>query len=316
MIQTKNLWATRLVPFAAIGLVALLSVVFFSGSVAAITPLPEPDPVPGSYGIEATKKQPPPTQGATITVPSSGASFSTSPITVSGICPTGLLVQIYNNGVMVGAVMCEGGSFQLQVSLFAGANELSAIVYDDLEQAGPTSNIVSVTYNDTNFSAFGQLLTLTSAYGRRSAATHSQLTWPLQLSGGTGPYAFSIDWGDGSDLKLMSQSLAGLINIDHVYKRAGIYRINVKATDTNGVSAFIQLIAVSSGQADESGDGQATEDGKDRVIIIWIPAVIALIMLFPAYWLGRRSQLVSLRNQMLKERDAYQKKPAKPKVKK
>ena len=101
--------------------------------VSAITPLPTPDPKPGSYGLEATKTQPAPTVGATISTPGNGASFTTSPTTVNGICPSGLLVQVYNNNVMVGSVMCVNNSFSLQVSLFAGTNELSATVFDDLE---------------------------------------------------------------------------------------------------------------------------------------------------------------------------------------
>lgn len=273
-------------------------------SANAFTPIPEPDPKPGSYGLEATKRQPSPTQAASITTPGSGASYSTSPITVSGICQTGLLVEIYNNEVMVGAVMCEGGSFSLQVSLFAGTNELSAIVYDDLGQAGPRSNIVTVIYTDTSFQAFGELITLTSSYGRRAAATGAQLNWPLQLSGGTGPYAFSIDWGDGSKMELKSVSLAGLVDINHIYERAGIYLVNITVTDVNGVSAFLQLVAVSTGQV----DGTAPVEGKDdvpaeRVQVLWIPAAITLALFPPVYWLGRRSQLTSLRNRMIRERD-------------
>lgn len=284
----------------------LLALGTLSHTASAINALPTPDPKPGSYGLEATKKQAPPTQGATITVPGNGASFTTSPITVSGICPNDLLVQVYNNGVMVGSTLCKGGSFSLEVSLFAGTNELSAIVYDDLEQAGPTSNTVSVTYTDTRFSAFGQLITLTSAYGRRSTPAGAQLDWPMQLSGGTGPYAFSIDWGDGAAAELKSQSLAGLVTIARAYKKAGIYQVNVKVTDVNGVSAFLQVVAVANGQVEENQ--AATDDGSSRVrtVIIWIPAVIALLLLLPTYWLGKRSQLLILRNKMLKERDSYE----------
>lgn len=275
---------------------------------AAITPIPTPDPKPGSYGLEATKTQEAPTTGATITTPSNGASFSTSPITVNGICPGDLLVQVYNNSVMVGAVVCNNGSFSIQVSLFAGTNELSAIVYDTLDQAGPTSNIVTVNYTDTNFSAFGALITLTSSYGRRSAAAGSPLTWPLQLSGGTGPYAFSLDWGDGTATELKSQSLAGLVNIVHTYKKAGIYQANIKVTDVNGVSAFLQVIAVSNGIVDTTPEAPNTSEGVAAPTVIWIPAAVAVVLLLPAYWLGRRSQLVSLRNKMLKERNAAEKK--------
>ena len=276
--------------------------------VGAITPLETPAPKPGAFGIEATKKQAPPTKGATITTPGNGASFSRSPITINGICPTGLLVQVYNNGVMVGSVMCKGGSFSLQVSLFPGTNELSVIVYDDLDQAGPTSNKVTVRYNDTSLTAFGEAVTLTSSYGRRSAPAGNQLTWPLQLSGGTGPYAFSIDWGDGSKPELKSQALSGVVAINHTYEKAGIYQVNVTATDKNGVSAFLQVIAVSSGKVDEAVAAANAADNTGTTAqtkIVWIPAAVALALLVPTFWLGRRSQLVTIRNKMLKERDSF-----------
>jgi hypothetical protein len=255
--------------------------------------------------------QPPPTVAATITTPGSGASFANSPTTVNGICPNDLLVQIQNNGVMVGSVICKGGSFSLQTSLFAGLNELSAIVYDDLEQAGPTSNVVTVSYTDTHFTAFGSLITLTSAYARRSAPAGSSLEWPLQLSGGTGPYAFSIDWGDGSKPELKSQPLLGLVTIAHTYKKAGIYQVNITVTDVNGVAAFLQVIAVSSGKVGDtsgaSGSSGSSGTGGNAATaakVLWVPSAVSLGLLLPTFWLGRLSQITSLRNKMLKERDS------------
>jgi hypothetical protein len=213
-------------------------------------------------------------------------------------------VQVYNNNVMVGSVMCKGGSFSLQVSLFAGTNDLTAIVYDDLDQAGPTSAVTTVTYNDSRLTAFGAVVTLTSSYGRRSAAAGTQLGWPLQLSGGSGPYAFSIDWGDGTPSELKSQALSGVVEIAHTYKKAGIYQVNIKVTDANGVSAFLQVIAVSSGKVDgtASTDKSTGDSSTATPQVLWIPAAISTVLLVPAYFLGRMSQLTSLRNKMLKER--------------
>lgn len=307
MIRKLRLLSAQWVAPITVG-AYLLALFVFVQPASAINQIPTPEPKPGSYGLEATKTQEPPTQAATITTPGSGGSYSTSPVTVSGVCQTSLLVQVYNNGVMVGAVMCTSGSFSLQVSLFAGTNELTAIMYDDLEQAGPVSNIVTLTYNDTSFAAFGQLITLTSSYGRRSAPAGSELTWPLQLTGGTGPYAFSIDWGDGSSAELKSQAFAGVVPISHKYKNAGIYTVNVRVTDANGVSAFLQMVAVSSGKVDASTAGATDGSGAGsgtKVEILWIPAAVALILLLPVFWLGRRSQVISIRNKMLKERDQY-----------
>lgn len=293
------------IPVAVLSM--LLAVFVFAQSAGAITRIPDPDPIPGAYGLEARKDKAPPVRGATITTPGNGSSFSTSPITVNGTCPDGLLVQIFNNDVMVGAAMCEDGSFSLQVSLFSGANDLSALVYDELGQTGPKSNTMSVTYVDEDLEEFGQLITLTSQYGRLSSAATTPLKWPLQLTGGTGPYAFNIDWGDGSDQELVSRSLAGAFNIDHVYKRAGIYIINIKVTDVNGVSAFLQLIAVANGEVDNSitGDAEGSDDKSDEPKILWLPIFLMWFLLIPSYWLGRHSMKVSLRNKMLKERDAY-----------
>jgi len=295
-------WALSMV----IGM-CLLSVLILSHPAAALNQITTPTPKPGSYGVEATKKQAPPSQAATITTPGNGAGFSSPTTTVTGICQNDLLVQVYDNGVMVGSVICKGGSFTLQISLFGGTNELTAIVYDDLEQAGPTSNAVTVTYTDTRFSAFGQLITLTSSYGRRSAPAGSELSWPLQLSGGTSPYAFSIDWGDGSKPELKSQATAGVVTINHTYKNAGIYQVNVTVTDVNGVSAFLQVIAVASGKVDAAGSAAGTSSGGATTTkVLWIPAAVALLLLVPTYWLGRRSQLVSLRNKLLKDQAKIQ----------
>src|SRR6185369_828783 len=75
-------------------------------AVPAFNPIPPPPPAPGSYAFVASKTQPAPTTAATISTPANGSSFTDSPITVSGLCTTGLLVEIYDNGVLVGAIDC------------------------------------------------------------------------------------------------------------------------------------------------------------------------------------------------------------------
>jgi hypothetical protein len=207
---------------------------------------------------------------------------------------------------MAGSVMCRGGSFSLQVSLYSGQNELSVSVFDTLDQTGPESNKVTVTYNPTNFTAFSSLVTLTSAFGRRAANPNTTLTWPLQLAGGSGPYAFSIDWGDGSPSQLKSQAVAGVVNIDHVYKRAGIYNVTIRVTDANGVSAFLQVVAIANGQVATTGNTDTAEKAAAaKTKVLWIPAVASIILVFPAFWLGRRSELVSLRHKLEKDAASY-----------
>lgn len=278
---------------------------------SAINQIPTPSPIPGSYGLQATKTQPPPAQAGTISTPGNGATFTDPLVTVTGICQGDLLVQVYNNGVMVGSAICKGGSYSIQITLFPGTNELTVIQYDSTDQASPVSNTVTVTYNDSRLTAFGALITLTSSYGRRAAPANSPLSWPLQLTGGTGPYAFSIDWGDGSAPELKSQAVAGLVTINHTYKKAGIYQVNIRVTDVNGVTAFLQVVAVASGKVDGStagGVGAPNTAGPAAAAkpeVLWIPTILLLLLLVPTYWLGRRSMLVSIRNKMLKDQEKY-----------
>jgi hypothetical protein len=249
----------------------------------------------GSIGIQGTIPSPPPTRGATIVVPGNGAIFTNIPITVSGLCPTGLLVKIFDNNVFVGSTVCSGGSYSLQIDLFSGRNDLVARVYDALDQAGPDSNTVTVTFNDAQFLQFGTHVSLSSVYAERGAPPGSELDWPVLLSGGNGPYAVSVDWGDGSPSDLFSVDNAGPITLKHVYKIAGIYKVIVKATDKNGGEAFLQLV----GQA--TGAAQNNDKGSNVIVVkneLWWPALAMLPLIFAAFWIGRRHELYTLRKHL------------------
>lgn len=266
---------------------------------AAITPPPAGS---DSIGLEGTISTAPPKQGATISSPGNGANFTTTPITVNGLCPTGLLVKLFSNNVFVGSVNCANGSYTIQIGLFSGQNELVARVYDALDQAGPDSNIVTVKYTDTNFLQFGTSLSLSSIYARRGANPGEELQWPIILSGGTGPYALSIDWGDGSPPDLQSQPFPGNITIKHTYKAAGIYKIIIKATDKNGAEAFLQLVGVGNGKASASDSGTNTKSSTVITKIIWWPMLLLLPLIPAAFWAGRRNELYIIRTRLEKTR--------------
>lgn len=298
----------RALMWAVTALVGCLLAALTSGTAsAAINPLPIPQPKSNSYGLEATKQQPPPKEPAVITSPGGGSSGN-GIITVSGLCKDGLLVQVYDNGVLVGAVDCKNGSFTIQVTLFPGQNDITAIQFDDLGQASPVSGTVTVMYNvSVDIAGFGQPITLTSNYGRRASDPGVTLTWPLQLSGGTGPYAFSIDWGDGSKPDLKSQALTGVIDISHVYNQPGLYHVTVKVTDVNGVSAFLQLVAIANGNVTKPTTSDGGGNAKTVYVtkVMWLPAVVCMVLIPLSYWLGRRSELVSLHNKLEKEMAEY-----------
>ena len=179
-----------------------------------------------------------------------------------------------------------------------------ARVYDALDQAGPDSNVVSVTFNDAAFAKFGSHVTVTSSYARLGVNPGSVLTWPLILSGGRPPYALSVDWGDGNGADLKSVTFAGVINIIHTYTQAGVFNIVVKATDANGTSAYLQLVGVANGKI---AGGLSTANGSSttitKIIILWQFMLIAIPLILVAFWLGRRHELYEIRKSIEASRE-------------
>ena len=258
------------------------------------------NPQTSSTGLSGAIGSAPPKTGATITTPTNGQTFTNLPITVAGLCPSGLLVKIFDNNVFMGSVMCVNGSYSIKIDLFSGQNDLVARVFDALDQPGPDSNVVHVTFNDNQFNTSGSsLMYLSSDYARRGANPGDKLTWPINLNGGTGPYAISIDWGDNKATDLMSLEFSGLFNIAHVYDNAGTYTVTIKATDKNGLAAYLQLVAIANGAVTSSStSGNNNQSVITNTKVVWQPAAIVVPLIAVGYWLGRRAQLASLRKHL------------------
>jgi hypothetical protein len=284
-----------------IGLLTLgCLLVGWSASALAATNSSEQDS--GSIGLEGTISEAAPTTGATIVTPVNGTVVSSVPITVSGLCPKGLLLKVFSNNVFVGSTECTSGSYSIQVDLFGGQNQLVTRVYDALDEPGPDSNSPTVTFNDAQLILFGTHVALTSQYAKRGADPGDVLDWPIILSGGTGPYALSVDWGDNSATDLMSETFAGNITLQHIYKAAGVYNVVIKVTDSNGTEAFLQVVAVADG-AIQSSASSNTSAPVVQTKVIWWPAVAMVPLILAAFWVGRRHELYTLRRDLEKKRE-------------
>lgn len=260
------------------------------------------NPQSGSVGIQGKIPSEPPKIAPTITTPTNGQSFSQTPITVSGLCTKGLLVKVFSNNVFIGSADCANGSYSLQVDLFSGRNDLVARIFDQFDQAGPDSNIVTVTFNDNQFNPInGSQLILTSNYARRGANPGQSLVWPVILEGGTGAYAISVDWGDGKAPDLISVQFAGTLDLQHTYDTAGIYKVTIRATDKNGLAAFLQVVGVANGAITTNVDPE-TNKTLTTTRVLWTPAGLSILLVFVAFWLGRRYELAVLRRH-LEQRD-------------
>lgn len=258
----------------------------------------------GSVGLTGTVPGPPPAQAATIDVPRNGQNFSDLPITVSGLCVTNTLVEIYKNNVFGGSVVCQGGSYKLQIDLFDGRNDLIAREVDDLGQYGPDSNTVTVTFT-TILPSIGPRITLTSEFSKRGANPGSILSWPVTLSGGVGPFAISVDWGDKSKPDLISQQIDGTLNLQHTYAQSGVYNVLIRASDANGNVAFLQVVGIGNGPIQKTGSNSSGIVTSEKTKLVWWPILVLFIFIFAAYWTGQKHQLEAIRRRLRRGEDTY-----------
>jgi hypothetical protein len=252
----------------------------------------------GPVGVEGTIPTNAPTDSPVITVPSSGNNFTRLPITIAGLCTKGLLVEIFKNGVFAGSAQCANGSFTLQIDLFDGRNDLIARHYDALNQAGPDSKVISVNFNSA-LARSGPRVSVTTNYAKRGADPDTALSWPITISGGTAPFAISVDWGDKTPPDLMSQASGGDVNLQHSYAFAGVYNVTVKVTDSQGEAAFLQLVGIANGPTQQSANQNKQQNNiQVKKVIVWWPFAVLLILTIIAFWLGGKHKLAVIRERL------------------
>lgn len=260
------------------------------------------NPQSGGIGLQGQISSPPPTSAPTISSPSNGQVFSNIPIDVRGVCSGTLLVKLYKNNVFSGSDQCRNGSYSITIDLFSGRNELIARHVDALDQQGPDSNLVSITFNDgASRPELAERITITSVYARRGANPSELLTWPIVISGGIPPYALSVDWGDGSQSDVYSVPIPGEFTIKHTFQQAGVYRALLKVSDKNGNIGFLQLTAIANGEIKDGDVAGAIEGaGKTVTKIVWQPAVIAIPFVISTFYLGKKYEVTRIKRKLSK----------------
>ena len=284
---------TSYLPLAFLVFITGLTLAVFTYSAYAQSPGPEAS----SISLTGQVPGPPPTQAAVITTPKDGQHFGDTPITVSGTCESGTLVEIYKNEIFAGSTICESnGTFTLEIDLLFGKNNLTARIYDALNQAGPVSATVTVFY-DTNFpeaaaaigfDSIGAQLLLDTDSVFRGTFPEKNLNVPITVIGGTAPFAINVEWGDSSN-QVISRSDNTTFNTDHAYKKPGTYKITLQGSDSNQLVAFLTVAAIINGQPEVIAASTISKIPVNKILMLWPIFAIAATALI-SFWLGEKRE--------------------------
>ncbi|MGB3023222.1 MAG: hypothetical protein WBB39_00240 [Candidatus Saccharimonadales bacterium] len=285
-------------------MVAAVPLIAYTASAKA----PYDGPEAGSIGLTGVVPGKPPATGAIITSPSNGQRFSATPITVTGTCPAKTLVEVFKNDIFSGSSPCsDSGTFTMQMDLLIGKNDLIARVYDDLNQPGPDSPIVTVYYDALPTQAgpvtsldFGgvQLLLNTDAVFR-GVFPNKEMSMPIEVIGGTPPYAVNIQWGDATNT-VVSRTDNSPFRTTHVYKKPGVNQITIQASDAVGRVAFLTVAAIINGQPDTVQTTAATQSQTNILLALW-PLYVGIVGMVLSFWIGekRERHILEKRGQLL-----------------
>lgn len=254
-----------------------------------------PGPEASSVSVTGTVPGDPPTQAAVITSPNDGANATDPLIEISGTCPKNTIVYIYKNDIFSGSTVClDNGTFSIQIDLFIGENVIMAKVYDALDQEGPDSKTITVTYTPAGIQSpalaqlsFDDQLVLNTDAIFKGTFPNQELSVPLSIIGGTAPFAVTIWWGDSNNDIAVHQSNDTLY-LTHTFERAGTYQMTIQAKDANNRSAFLSVAAIVNGDPETAITGTTASGSSSpigQLLALW-PMYVGLVVIVIAFWLG------------------------------
>jgi hypothetical protein len=136
-----------------------------------------------------------------------------------------------------------------------------------------------------------QLLLNTDAVFR-GVFPEQEMNVPIDILGGTPPYAINVQWGDSSN-KVVPRGNNQSFTIAHVYSKAGTYQMTIQGSDANGRVAFLTVAAIVNGQPSvATGDTSAptvSNSTLTRLLTLW-PLYASVVGIAVSFWLGERRE--------------------------
>ncbi|HVI69350.1 MAG TPA: hypothetical protein VM581_02730 [Magnetospirillaceae bacterium] len=207
----------------------------------------------GTLQVSGMVSGPPPGSAPTITSPTDAARTAQTTSTVSGGCLAALTVKVFRSHVFAGSAVCQNDNqYSLNIDLVDGRNDVVVRQYDALDQSSPDSDTIIIysvppdaavklpdgPHPDSNIAHFQLIIDYN--YNFMNVEPHKAVHLPIHFSGGAGPYAVSVDWGD-STVNLVSRSTTEQFFADHAYKEPGNYAVHIQISDNLGKTAHLQF---------------------------------------------------------------------------
>ncbi len=283
--------------YGLLAVLVLLVGIFLAGLTVSSVAFASPPPQANSVSLTGTMPGPPPSSAATITSPVNQQQFQTTPITVSGNCPPGTVVEVYKNNIFAGSTICNSnGTYTVKIDLLYGNNTLTVNDYNANNQAGPSSKAVLVVYNaqppvsalvsNINFTSTQLLLETSAVY--RGAFPGQTMTVPINIIGGVAPFALDVNWGDNTSQVLPASSNT-VVNATHAYKRPGTYDITIMGSDSQQRVGFLQVAAIINGQPAAVSSTSSSKPSQNTLIILW-PLYAIAVTLVVSFWMGEKRE--------------------------
>jgi hypothetical protein len=132
-----------------------------------------------------------------------------------------------------------------------------------------------------------QLLLNTDAVFR-GTFPDQELDIPIDILGGTAPYAVNIQWGDTNN-KVVPRNDNVTFQAGHVYKKAGTYQISLQATDAAGRVAFLSVASIVNGQPSAAATTSTAAISTSNLLVLW-PLYTSAVAIMVSFWLGERRE--------------------------
>lgn len=269
----------------------------------------------GSYAVTASVAFPAPTQAAIIDSSLDNKTVNDAQLRVYGTCESlnpDTVIVIMRSGETAGSGSCAtNNTFSIEITLRQGANTLVARSASVSGLYGPDSSPISVKLI-LNEPPVAQPQTVNPRLSEEKQQQDSPIPNPVEdkdinqavsegfegiisvpfttlsvennahidisISGGKSPYTINVNWGDGTiDSKVVQT--ASTYGFDHVYKKAGTYRVKSTARDVLGAVTVYEHTIVSTQPVPKKATTSPAKFIPKKSVNYFIPLMLGSLLL-------------------------------------